>query len=611
MNSDERLLLEVYDALRGADSLRDNLLTTLQTGSPSVSDLAYAIKARVKEDYKCVDKVIDRRKKKPNYGVGDVTDLVGLRVITLYRLDVLDILEALLSTIAEGTSGASTFVANSISEITIYSTNPTGDAQDLPSRLLALFQSHGLGTVAKIAEKPSNYTSIHIVVRGRGKYRDGYREIPVEIQVRTALEDVWGQIEHSLKYKRERIETADGGSREEQQLATTLSHLGVLKTLIDGVSQYADQIKLQIDEIEPGLRYAASRSAEEPNARLGTLKDLPEDIRNEINSVVLDANPALVGSALKAEQRVRDLRHALSRLDDVAEKVSQTPDLRPKTLRETGYVLTMQRALVHFQLGNLLGEGEPHLQQSLHLYESMETTFPKRLIVTYRYARALDAAGRRIEAIAKLRLVVKQLNDPKEPLPKKHWIRSAAPRILGVLLWEEADAGRQGHGLRKGTIDSHGQQLLREAFQITLEAYRSKVREDPEDGSAFSERTKAANNLLYYLLEYLEAGGEPHDDMRDGNIRKYLKEIGGDDPSAIESVQFADTVRRTCVFLKEHDLAAIAAKTVVRLSPPNHMIPDLKKREMLEAALHTIAQTNAADDVDAGKTDSASDGTKT
>src|SRR3954452_6299531 len=105
VTADERLLLDVIDALRGADTLRERLLMALHAGTPAVADLAYAVKARVKEDYKVIEKIQDRRTgtedrpPQPAYGVGDVTDLVGLRIVTLYRLDVLEVLEALLVTI--------------------------------------------------------------------------------------------------------------------------------------------------------------------------------------------------------------------------------------------------------------------------------------------------------------------------------------------------------------------------------------------------------------------------------------------------------------------------------------------------------------------------------
>lgn len=353
-------MLDVVEALHGAENLRERILGSLQSGTPSVTDLAYAVKARVKEDYKVVEKVKERRtgdahrEARPTYGVGDITDLVGLRIITLYRLDVLEVIEALLVTINRDRSSSSPFVADSVSEVVIYSTNPTGDVQNLPGRVKELFEAYGLGHVTRIEEKPSNYSSIHLIVRGRGKYRDRYRELPIEIQIRTALEDVWGQIEHTLCYKRKRLMNTDAGSPESMRLETTLRHLGALKTMIDGIAQYGDQIKLQIDELEPELRSTATKVAEEVGARLGSLRDLPDAVKSEIAGAVAIAKPALSGELQSPDARIRVLRQALATLDTLSDAPETLPNLKPRTRKEMRYIVTMQRALLHFQLGNLL-----------------------------------------------------------------------------------------------------------------------------------------------------------------------------------------------------------------------------------------------------------------
>jgi ppGpp synthetase/RelA/SpoT-type nucleotidyltranferase len=560
VTGNERLLLEVVEALRGADSLRERLTTSLQTGTPAVADLAYAVTTRVKEDYKIVEKVLGKRTDRPSYGVKNVTDLVGLRVITLYRMDIVDVIDAVLDTIARDTSDTDVFVGDSISEALIYSTNPTGDAQDLPNRVKALFEGRGIS--AQIVERPSNYTSIHILVQGRGRYRDGYRILPIEIQVRTALEDFWGQIEHGLKYKRRKVENV----RDEQRFETSLSHLGVLKTLIDGVAQYADQIKLQIDEIETGLRYGSSRSVEEPNVRLKNLKDIPDDLRDEIEVAVKAAQPVLKEGNGKPSERIRSLSQLALRLQAIDEKVVALPDLQQRTRKEASYLLTMQRALVHFQLGNLIADGESEVQRALHLYREMEKLFPKRLVITYRIARTLDALGRRVEAIDKLRALMLALSAKGEPTPKQHWIRSAAPRVLGVLLWEEAETLRGGHGSERGLAGPKALELLNEAFTVTREARETKVREDPEDRSGSTERAKASNNLLYYLLEVVEGGGSAPEGSSEADTRRYLREMGADDPSAMTDHQFADTARRAFLYLGDADNAHRAAEKVLELT---------------------------------------------
>lgn len=586
LNSDERLLLDVVEALRGADNLRERLLGALHSGTPAVADLAYAVKARVKEDYKVVDKIRDRRRggpdqpAKPGYGVSDVTDIVGLRIVTLYRLDALEIIRALLETIEADRSASAPFVAGSVSEVKIYSTNPTGDVQKLPARLEELFHSHGLASATSIAEKPSNYSSIHILLRGRGKYRDGYREVPVEIQVRTALEDVWGQIEHSLKYKRRAMRSTGASSNVDARLATTLSHLGALKTMIDGIAQYGDQIKLQIDELEPDLRYSSSRSAEEPNARLAAQRDIAAEVVSEVAAAFAEAKPGLTDQSLTVSARLRSLRSALSQLEAVADQ-EPTLTLRPKSRKELVYVVTMHRALIHFQLGNLLEHGEGQLNRALELYGEVEVEFPARLVVAYRRARALDSLGRRDEAIDRLRHVLDRLGARGEPTPKDHWIRSAVPRNLGVLLWEAANARTQG---ADGAAGGPAMDLLREAIEVTWTAQRAEVTEDPLAPSGSSEKARATNNLLYYLIEYVEAGGDSRDGMDGAAIRSALDELGIGDLGSIRSLSVADTVRRAYGHLGDRVLEQAAAARVVALSASTTGPRSVVIREAVRAA---------------------------
>lgn len=566
----------------------------LQTGTPAVADLAYAVKARVKEDHKVIDKIKDRRsggkgEPNPDYGVSDVTDLVGLRIVTLYRLDVIDIIEALLRAIDQDPSSAAAFVAGSISEVVIYSTNSTGDVQDLPNRVMRLFEDYGLGSpVCRIAEKPSNYSSIHILVRGRGKYRDGYRELPIEIQVRTALEDVWGQIEHSLKYKRKQLVSEN--SPENARLATTLNHLGALKTMIDGIAQYGDQIKLQIDELEPELRYTASRHAEEPSARLAKIHDLPTQLRAEIADAIAQARPALSNSTEPTSSRVRVLRLTLSRLERAEARVVSTPDLKPKPLKEARYLIAMQLALIHFQLGNLVEEGEVELRRALNIYSEVEEAFPKRVVVQFRLARTLDALGARDEAIAKMREVVERLKLRAEPTPQNHWIRSTAPRSLGVMLWEEARA-RLERASSDAPADARALELLREAFQLTSRAYDQDVFDEPMNKGP-SERVRAANNLLYFLLEYLDAGGEPKLGMEEADIRALLQEIGAEEPARIAQLPAADTARRAYAHVGDHGREVEAARAVLRLGREAGAPRTSVVRDAIRAAERTINVPN-------------------
>jgi ppGpp synthetase/RelA/SpoT-type nucleotidyltranferase len=592
---DQELELATMRALRGAEELRGRLLVEMSTGTPAVADLAYAVKVRVKEDYKIMEKVASKRLKRPQYGVGDLRDIVGLRIVTLYRLDALTVIPPLIRTIQSGGTSTSLFRPNSLEEIIVYSTNPKGDAQDLSSRLMSLFKGEGLGDIARVDETPQNYTSIHMVAWGRGKYRDSYQDVPVEIQIRTAFEDVWGEIDHALKYKRHRAANAQGPHANAERLQTSLAHLNVLKTMIDGIAQYADQIKLQITELDGNrVRSSVSKSAEEPLKRLGPLRDLPTELKTAIGQAVAHAQPALeAGPGAEADEKLPRLRASLDELQAAADRLSELDGLSAKTIKETDYVITMQRALLLFEIGNTLDNGLAPLTQAAKAYAAMEAKFPGRLVVKYRLAKVLDALGQRAAAISKLREVRTKLGTKGEPLEKDHWIRAAAPRILGVLLWEEADSLRGSDS--GGRASQERLALLREAFEVTREIYDLKIKETARV-AATSERAKAANNLLYYALEFLEMArstGDTPNGVEDDAVREYLHELGGDAPEFVEDWRFLDTARRALAYLGDTKKAAIAAERLLAMIDEPHVakgVDGRHRQDMISAAQATLAR---------------------
>lgn len=281
--------LDTMDRLRGTVDVRKRLLIEMSTGTPSISDIAYAIKARIKDDFKIVSKVLKKRNQgKSGYNVSDIRDVVGLRIITLFRLDALNVVPLLLAKIQESAGRPdSVFMSDGVEEVKIYSTNPNGDAQALSSRLNAEFDARGYGSVTTVEQTPSNYTSVHMVVWCRGRYRSSHRNIPVEIQIRTAFEDAWGEIDHKLKYKRDIIDISDGVNAQfdEIRLGNTLSHLNIMKTFVDGVAQYADQIKIQLDEIDDyRLKSRASRPAENSLDLLNNISGVTGELRADLKN---------------------------------------------------------------------------------------------------------------------------------------------------------------------------------------------------------------------------------------------------------------------------------------------------------------------------------------
>ena len=104
-----------------------------------------------------------------------VTDIAGIRVLHLHISQFKNIHDALMSKVDEG-------------EFTLVEA-PKAYTWDLDSG--AYFES--LGLVREVKE--SYYTSIHYVLRPNSR-----SPATCEVQVRTLLEEVWGEVDHTMNY---------------------------------------------------------------------------------------------------------------------------------------------------------------------------------------------------------------------------------------------------------------------------------------------------------------------------------------------------------------------------------------------------------------------------
>lgn len=511
VDDDRELTYEANVAKRGAQYVLSKLQNLMNEGAPSISDLAYTIRLREKEDFKIVAKVKSKRQEKdPTYSVDRIRDIVGLRIVTLYRLDALDVIPRLVALI-RGATGAETslFVSDQFEEIKIFSTNPRGDAQALHQRLVILFQSLGYQD-AEIVGIPSNYTSIHLVTWCRGPYMDGFVRVPVEIQIRTALEDAWGEIDHKLKYK---PPTQKLTVRDEIALRTSLNHLKVMKTFIDGAAQYADQIRAQADQVT-GQRFVATRQrVVKDTSSIIRGMDLKDHIRTQIDHAMehqIEAMHSLRRSSQYAEARVGSLRNAVRDFTAAIELASvelQAENPARKMLVEL--YLPLEIALCYFQLGVELKD-KTYFAEAVKLYQSVHDKFPDRAIVHYRYARALQKLGDLSAAVSKYREALELLVKGRDTsVEKHHWLRLTVPRNLGVCLWESAEALKLERPKPKDS-EANIRTFYLEAYSVTKTAWGMTADPDPLSDRYDLEthyQGRIANNLIYYIEDFLGSGG--------------------------------------------------------------------------------------------------------
>lgn len=140
-----------------------------------------------------VKKVADiylKTKRKGYKKVTDNKDFAGMRILCLFEDDVFIVHRHLVEILSKN--------GYELDECKIYNFNPKSrKIQQAIETTKSVFS-----TITPVLEdKESGYKSMHYLVTTKHNKRDCY----VEIQLRTLFQDVWGELEHTLSYKRGNI----------------------------------------------------------------------------------------------------------------------------------------------------------------------------------------------------------------------------------------------------------------------------------------------------------------------------------------------------------------------------------------------------------------------
>lgn len=322
-------------ALSGSDLVKERLLHALYLGPRAIgnSPNIYAIKCRVKSSESLRKKVLDRRKKTESlsYSPSDATDIIGLRILVLFSehlsmavLETIRFIEFLqsddVSILIPGDN-----IGATIKEIIIYSSARRTIYYAIHDWLIQRYANEK-DLLPKInfressREKP--YSSIHLVCLAINPVDNAERPIPIEIQLRTAFEDIWGEIEHPRKYK----SPISNQTQDEDDVASHFSssiqnQLNQLKANLESCSDDADQIKKDFDFLIK--RQKSSNSIE--NKRLPNKgrysNHTPPDIKKQIDSIetALESFYSKHDSAVTVESELFDseLNSLNTLLDDL------------------------------------------------------------------------------------------------------------------------------------------------------------------------------------------------------------------------------------------------------------------------------------------------------
>ena len=214
-------------------------------------DRIHTVKSRIKDPGHLIEKIIRIKRKNPDLSInrnsysGIINDLAGVRALHLFKEDWVDIHQY----IVKNWELKKTPVANV--------------SVDDSKKLLEKYKENG----CEIKDHPYGYRSVHYVILFE---RSKTEKIPIEIQVRTILEEAWSEIDHLVRYP------YSNGNR------VYSPYLNILNRLIaqaDEVSSFIHLLKINDNQ-----QKIKSKEMKQLN------KKLLADIHEQLNESIIEKN---------------------------------------------------------------------------------------------------------------------------------------------------------------------------------------------------------------------------------------------------------------------------------------------------------------------------------
>ncbi|MGE8365970.1 MAG: hypothetical protein ACN6OP_25845 [Pseudomonadales bacterium] len=545
-----------------------------------IEQACYAVRARVKSESRLVEKVGRKRETKPEYQLESITDVIGIRLVTLFRRDLPEILTKVLDIIEHQVELMPNPVKKaSLEEIIVYN-------NELDSSPFNLMIKETLDQrrvqFAKLSSK-EGYSSLHIVCRV-GAQVVKCAEIgpeyllPIEIQIRTVFEDAWGEIDHKYGYvARSGKELTLAGNQ-----ALIGPHLRVLKQFTDACAAYADTIKeMSSESTTVSTKAGKILSVESDDDVLRRFEQLgvPQPYIDQY------ANGRLIREKCASEQlskQDRALRYleASQYFSSIAQECDN--ELQGEGRKLYWYYVTLNAAFCLLSTNS-----SESIENAVGIYLDLTEKYPDFPLVKFRLGQAYSKLGRPDDAIRLFEDALgdveqiaaaskaKQSWDDNLPLPDYTHISTALPKLLGYQYWEKGayrtDAGDVQQRLT----------LYRKAYEVTLLAY-----------ALTPDSADLANNLAYYALEYL--GLDTNDEFRNtlvDGLERYLPtiETAADSPEA--DALLLDTLLQIYIVTAQKESAASLATRIADVLDEAEDIPDMIARSIQGRVLRVMKNT--------------------
>lgn len=468
------------------------LLSALnQTG---VLSSCYAYKSRVKSEEKLIEKVKIRHDEGyVDYSIADITDVVGLRLITLFRVDMPNLFEKILKIVTHQDSlTPNPFKKDTIKELIFY-TNRFEDNIGLSLRNVAVKLK--VEDKYELKQRGGEYSSIHIVTRLNKRIQKLSNDtssyyLPVEIQIRTVFEDAWGEVDHKYGYPIRKGKTSPYKIKNPKAI---MRHLDNLKKFSDACGEYADAIHIEIaHDVSEETPAVNLQPVESDQKTINLFHDSNIDL-NDIDKYIEARRIREKGLAKRSEYE-NDYIEVLLDAAEIFRQLSEKYRIDNLISDRNFYYYTR----MNYAFCLLSSRRQPEGEKALHIYEEVENEYSSYLLVKMRLAQAYGQNGFIDLSLKKCEEVLSVLKSIEDvgftetiELPEtdyKH-IQRFLRKIYGYYLWEKSNTIKVIN--HHAAIKKSG--ILLKAWCLTNDSLINDV-----------DKKNIYNNLLYYSIEIAE-----------------------------------------------------------------------------------------------------------
>ncbi|WP_201549886.1 hypothetical protein [Psychrobacter fjordensis] len=444
--------------------------------SHNISNICYAYKSRVKTESGLIEKTERKKTEKKEYCLEDITDVIGLRFVVLFKKDIVSVINEVISILVNSKESNNPFLGCSIAESIYY----IGDvaSSNITSDLENSFLS--INKKIKVQGIKEGYSSFHIVCLLDTKHssilRHGY-QLPVEIQIRTVFEDAWGEIDHRHRYGITK-------SKDPTTHPTLSKHLSLLKKFVDACVDYADII-VEESRIEINPKNSAK------------ILDNPKDLDNPRLLFGENIDDKILETYIKLteEREAAILQGDSVELANCAQRFLnlRTDYLDSKSLDSFdnfAFHSCCNEALCHLSIND-----ELNLISAKNLYLVLHKMDKNNCLVAMRLGQALGKTGEIDRGISYLKnsFELAQLNDSVFSVKDSDisYVLAKTPKVAGYYIWLKIES------LQVESDSSKIIPMYLEAYQHTLKG----LDYIDQNGDDFIDYT---NNLLFYLTKLYE-----------------------------------------------------------------------------------------------------------